>query len=56
VLMLDTLGHPKDADAESAQQIQAIAALAQRGEITLGEDSTDQLEKALPTEEAKPER
>jgi len=26
------------------------------GEITLGEDSTDQLEKALPTEEAKPER
>jgi len=55
VLMLDTLGHPKDADAESAQQIQAIAALAQRGEITLGEDNTDQLEKALPTERAKPE-
>jgi len=41
VLMLDTLGHPKDADAESAQQIQAIAALRERGEVTLDESGPD---------------
>ncbi|MCS6848902.1 MAG: proton-conducting transporter membrane subunit [Anaerolineae bacterium] len=37
VLMLDTLGHPKDSDAETARQMDEIAVLRQRGEVTLDE-------------------
>ncbi len=37
VLMLDTLGHPKDSDAEAERQIGEIATLRQRGAVTLGE-------------------
>ncbi len=37
VLILDTLGRPKDTDAETEQQMSEIAALRARGEVTLPE-------------------
>jgi len=55
VLMLDTLGHPKDADAESIQQMQAIAALRDRGEVTLDEVSTDHIAPVSEPQRAGPE-
>ncbi|MFC1464467.1 MAG: hydrogen gas-evolving membrane-bound hydrogenase subunit E [Candidatus Brachytrichaceae bacterium NZ_4S206] len=39
VLMLDTLGHPKDSDAETTRQMGEIAVLRQRGEVTLDESA-----------------
>jgi len=41
VLMLDTLGHPKDADQETIRQMEEIATLRQRGEVTLDDSTPD---------------
>ncbi len=41
VLMMDTLGHPKDSDRETARQMDEIAVLRQRGEVTLGEPAQE---------------
>jgi multicomponent K+:H+ antiporter subunit A len=41
VLMLDTLGHPKDADRETIRQMEEIATLRQRGEVTLDDSTPD---------------
>ncbi|MDW8350829.1 MAG: proton-conducting transporter membrane subunit [Anaerolineae bacterium] len=56
VLMLDTLGHPKDSDAETTRQMDEIAALRRRGEVTLGEaPASDGEGQQLPAEDKRPE-
>ncbi|MCS7060019.1 MAG: proton-conducting transporter membrane subunit [Anaerolineae bacterium] len=39
VLMLDTLGHPRDTDRETEQQMSEIAALREQGVVTLPEET-----------------
>lgn len=56
VLMLDTLGHPKDSDAETTRQMDEIAALRRRGEVTLGEaPESDGEGQKSPAEDKRPE-